>query len=78
MDKDKLPCPIDASVFGADAVIQPEDTGAYLISGIPSRSERDRHMQWVLEARKSLLYLMAHVATTFGLPELHRDIMQCR
>lgn len=48
------------------------------IPGIPSRSERDRHMQLVLESRKSLLYVMAYVATTFGLPELHRDIMKYR
>jgi hypothetical protein len=50
---------------------------SFNISGIPSQAQRDMHMQLVLEAHKSLLYVMAYVATTFGLVKLHRDIMQC-
>ena len=31
MEQNKPPHPIDAGVFGADAVIQPADTGAHFI-----------------------------------------------
>ena len=49
---------------------------SFNMSGIPSQAQRDTHMQLVLDAHKSLLYVMAYVATTFGLKTLHQDIMR--
>ena len=54
----------------------PLDSPTFNISGIESQSQRDMHMQLVVEAYKSLLYVMAHVANTLGLPELKHDIME--
>jgi len=48
------------------------------ISGILSQSQRDMHMQLVIETYTSLLYVMAYVANTFHLADLHREIMQSR
>lgn len=53
------------------------DNLTFNISGIPSQSQRDMHMQLVIEAYQSLLYDMAYVAQTFNLADLHREIMQC-
>ena len=47
---------------------------SFNVSGIPSQAQQDTHMQLVLEAHKSLLYVMAYVATTFGLKNLHHEI----
>ena len=49
---------------------------SFNISGISSREQRDMNMQLVIEAYKSVLYAIAHVAHKFGLERLHRDIMQ--
>lgn len=48
------------------------------ISGIPSQEQKDIHMQLVIEAYKSVLYAIGYVAHTFGLKELHRDVIQYR
>ncbi len=53
------------------------DNLTFNVSGIPSQSQRDMHMQLVTEAYQSLLYDMAYVAQKFNLSILHREIMQC-
>jgi hypothetical protein len=55
----------------------PKNNLTFNVSGIPSQSQRDMHMQLVVEAYTSLLYVMAYVAKTFNLANLHREIMQC-
>ena len=58
----------------------PKDNPTFNVSGIPSQSQRDMHMQLVIviEAYTSLFCEMAYVAKTFNLANLHREIMQCR
>jgi hypothetical protein len=51
---------------------------SFNVSGIPSQTQRDMHMQLVEAAHDSLLYEMAYVAKTFGLHDLHREIVQSR
>jgi len=55
-----------------------EDLRSFNVSGIPSQTQRDMHMQLVEAAHDSLLYEMAYVAKTFGLHDLHREIVQSR
>ena len=54
------------------------DNLTFNISGIKSQSQRDMHLQLFIEGYSSLLYVIAHVAETFGLPELSRDIIEDR
>ena len=54
------------------------DNLTFNVSGIASQSQRDMHMQLVIEAYRSLLYVMAYVAQTFNLADLHRAIIHCR
>lgn len=49
---------------------------SFNISGIPSQEQIGMHMQLVIEANKSVLYAIAHVANTFGLIGLYRDVMR--
>lgn len=49
---------------------------SFNISGIPSQEQKDIRMQNVIEAYKDVLYAIGHVAHTFGLKELYRDVMQ--
>ena len=51
-------------------------TLSFNISGIPSQEQKEMHMQLVIEAYKSVLYAIAHVAHTFGLKELHHDVIE--
>lgn len=56
----------------------PRNHPTFNISGVSSQSQRGMHMQLIIEAYKSLFYVMAHVAQTLNLPELNREIMQSR
>jgi len=49
---------------------------SFNISGIPSQEQKEMHMQLVIEGYKSVLYAIAHVAHTFDLKELHRDVIE--
>lgn len=48
---------------------------SFNIAGISSQAQRDLNMGLVLDAYKALLYAMAHVARTFNLHDLHREIV---
>jgi hypothetical protein len=50
--------------------------GSFNISGIPSQEQKDKRMQLVIEAYKSVLYAIAHAAHKFGLIKLYADVMQ--
>lgn len=54
----------------------PTQNLSFNLSGIPSQQQKDMHMELVLEAYKSVLHTIAHVSRTFGLKELHREVMQ--
>lgn len=54
----------------------PSQNMSFNISGIPSQQQKDMNMELVLEAYKSVLHIIAHVSRTFGLTELHREVMQ--
>jgi len=49
---------------------------SFNVAGIPSQAERDWQHQFVLEAYKSVLYAMEHVAKIFKLKDLHTEIVQ--
>ena len=51
---------------------------SFNVAGVPSQTQRDLHMQLVLEAYKSTLYLIGYVAKTFNLNDLHREILERR
>ena len=46
------------------------------ISGIPSQQQKEAHMELVEEAYKSLLWTLAHAADTFGVKDIHREIIE--
>ena len=54
----------------------PAQNMSFNISGIPSQQQKDMHMELVVEAYKLVLHTIAHTSRTFGLKELHRDVMQ--
>ncbi len=56
----------------------PGNLRSFNIEGVPSQAQRDLNMQLVLEAYKALLCEMGYVAKTFGLHDLHREILECR
>jgi hypothetical protein len=49
---------------------------SFNVSGIPSQAQIDMHMQLVIEAYKSVLYVMGHVSHKFGLMELHSELIK--
>ena len=49
---------------------------SFNVSGVPSQSQIDMHMQLVIEAYKSVLYAMAHVSQKFGLTGFYNDVIR--
>jgi hypothetical protein len=52
------------------------DLRSFNIDGISSQAQRDLHMRLVQEAYTSVICDVGHVARTFQLHDLHRDILQ--
>ena len=54
----------------------PRQNMHFNIAGMPSHEQKDAHMELVREAYQSVMYAIAHASRTFGLNELHHDVMQ--